>query len=58
MNFPRPQVGFLESPGPLLLVLFSCDHTPQSKTDSKLVFFSFRGSECLGLREIIIYLTF
>lgn len=47
----------MESPGPLLLVLFSCDRTLQNNTASKLVFFSFRGSEFLGLRKII-YLTF
>lgn len=56
-EFPRWHISILESPGPLLWALCSCDHTSQNKTTSKLVLFSSRGWECLWLRKMIIYLT-
>lgn len=46
-------------PPPLLLfVLYACDHTLWNKSAYKLVFFSSRDLEYLGLRKIIIYLAF
>lgn len=56
-EFPKVTEQNLESPDPLLSGLSSCGHAPQNKTVSKLVS-SLRGSKRLGLREIIIHLTF